>query len=211
MPNDLLPTVVEAIKFFENVKPGVEGIIASGGALLSAGKASIYVIQKGAKLISYLITRPNNKEKASTDKDKKSTRKSKQKSSEPEFSKDNVVILVDINRRMVVDVTKYLDMHKIDADLVIITNDSTYGSAIKPLDVNKPEEWESIVRDFMGATDKIKRMAGGRNIHIFLSTTLTLAFALGSVWGTIDEATIYHWEGMTYFPVMKISRSLRFQ
>lgn len=37
-----------------------------------------------------------------------------------------------------------------------------------------------------------------------------MAFGLGAVWGTVNDATVYHWENNTYYPVMKIDRKLRF-
>ena len=52
--------IIEAIKFFENIKPGVEGLAATGPVLAASAKAGIYVIKKGAKLFSYLITDQKN-------------------------------------------------------------------------------------------------------------------------------------------------------
>jgi hypothetical protein len=65
------------------------------------------------------------------------------------------------------------------------------------------------VQEFTATMNAIKHQLGGARVHIFLSTPLPLAFGLGSVWGTVDEATVYHWEKQTYYPAMKISRALR--
>jgi len=37
-----------------------------------------------------------------------------------------------------------------------------------------------------------------------------LAFGMGAVWGTVSEATFYHWGGKNYFPAVQIDRELRF-
>ncbi len=189
---DVTAMIIEALKFFEAVKPGVEGAVAVGTALVSSSKASIYVIQKGAKLISYFITR-----------------KPKAKNTTLRTTKSDVAILVDINRRLLSDVGTYLDKHKIDADIIIITNDPTYSGNIKFLSPSDNDEWRELVQEFSTAMNGIKRTVGSAHLHIFLSTPLPLAFALGAVWGTVDEATIYHWENNTYWPVMPISRDLR--
>ena len=57
--------------------------------------------------------------------------------------------------------------------------------------------------------NKIKRSAGGKRVHIFLAAPLPLVFAMGAVWGTVDEASVYHWEQNTYHKVVNISRKLR--
>ena len=183
--------IVEAIKFFENIKPGVEGLAATGSALTAGAKAGVYVIKKGVKLISYLIT------------DQKDAKEL------PTVKKPNVVILVDINRRMLADVSRYLEAQKLDADVIIISNDPAYSGNIQFLEATDAEDWVEIVQEFSGAMNGIKRTVGGAKMHIFLSTPLPLAFALGSVWGTVDEATVYHWEKGSYHPVMPISRELR--
>ena len=183
--------IIEAIKFFENIKPAAEGLAATGPVLAAGAKAGIYVIKRGAKLISYLITDQKDAPEL------------------PTVKKSDVVILVDINRRMLADVSRYIEEIKLDADVVVITNDPAYSSNIQFLDPSKPQDWEDLVREFSSAMNGIKRTVGGAKMHIFLSTPLPLAFALGSVWGTVDEATIYHWEKGTYFPSMPISRQLR--
>lgn len=183
--------IVEAIKFFENIKPGVEGVAATGSALHAGAKAGVYVIKKGAKLVSYLIT------------DQKDAKEL------PTVKKSDVVILVDINRRMLADVSRYMEAENLDADVIIISNDPAYSDNIQFLETADAENWVEIVQEFSGAMNGIKRTVGGAKMHIFLSAPLALAFAIGSVWGTVDEATVYHWEKGSYHPVMPISRKLR--
>lgn len=183
--------IVEALKFFESIKPGVEGMVATGSLAVNGAKAGVYLIKKGAKLVSYLIT------------DQKGAPRL------PVVKKPDVALLVDINRRMLADVSNYLADCNLDADVVIVTNDPAYSSDIRFLDAQKPQDWEDLVREFSGTMNGIKRTVGGARMHIFLSTPLSLTFALGAVWGTVDEAIVYHWERGTYHPVMHISRQLR--
>lgn len=66
-----------------------------------------------------------------------------------------------------------------------------------------------MVQDFYRGMSRVKREVGAARVHIVLGTPLPLAYGMGTVWGTVDEATIYHWENNTYHPVMPISRILR--
>ena len=121
----------------------------------------------------------------------------------------HVAILVDINRRMLQDVAAYLDRQGIEADLVVVTNDENYGPAPKFLDPQKPEEWTEMVREFSDTMNRIKREIGGARTHFFISAPMPIAFGIGAVWGTVDEATVYHWEKNDYHPVLAVSRGLR--
>jgi hypothetical protein len=47
-------------------------------------------------------------------------------------------------------------------------------------------------------------------MRFFISAPMPIAFGIGSVWGTVDEATVYHWEKQTYYPVLHVTRELRF-
>ena len=125
------------------------------------------------------------------------------------ITKPNVAIIVDIKQRSLVDVGHYLARSNIDADLIVISNDPHYGDEARPLDPTKPEEWKAIAREFNSVVQRIKRTAGNVQLHIFLSTPVALAMALGSLMGTVNEgALIYHWESGDYKPVVSISREL---
>lgn len=121
----------------------------------------------------------------------------------------NVAVLVDINRRILLDVARYLDEQRIQATLIIVTNDPTYSHQTPFLDVNNPAAWSELVQEFNAAVTHIKHYVGPASFHFFLSTPLPLAFGLGAVWGTVEEAVVYHYEKNSYHPVMKISRELR--
>lgn len=203
MPADILQAVVETLRFFANIKDSVEGMAVTGSTALAAAKMSGYLIQKGAKSLSVLITSA-----------KKKPAGRKQTKSKPEaliLSKKHVAIVLDINNRIVANVDSFLKTKKIDADIIVITNDPSYSDEIAQLDIEKPEEWADLARDFKTHSQKIKRLVGDAKVHIFLAVPVPLAFGLGAVWGTVDDAVVYHWQNKTYYPVMDIGRGLRFK
>jgi len=202
MPGDILPVVIETLKFFANVKDSVEGMAVTGSTALAAAKMSGYLIQKGAKSLSVLITSAKKKPAA------------RRKTKEPEplaLSKNDVAIVLDINNRIVANVESFLKSKKMDADMIVITNDPSYSDEIAQLDIERPEDWAELAREFKMHTQKIKRFVGDAKVHIFLAVPVPLAFGLGAVWGTVDDATVYHWQNKTYHPVMEIGRGLRFK
>jgi len=208
---DGVQLAMEALKAFEAMKPGLEGA-AAGGALLSAtARGSVYVIQKGAKFISYLI-QSGQKKTAPGGKAKTPARGKKPAQAAQDairITKDDVAILVDISRRALVDVAAFLEQQKVDADIVMVTNDPSYGAQVKFLNPESEAEWNEITLEFKALMNKIKRAAGGKRVHIFLAAPLPLVFAMGAVWGTVDEASLYHWEQNRYQKVILISRKLR--
>lgn len=202
---DILQLAKDALAVIQQAEPGLAAAVKVGADLGTLGTTVVRVIQKGQQLVSYLITRKG----PPAAQPRPAAGLEPVKRGEPVAKKADVAVLVDINRRMLQDVARYLDQQKIDADLVVVTNDPVYSPQVKFLDHNDPDAWANLVREFNVAINEIKHAVGGARLHIFLSTPLPLAFGLGAVWGTVDEATIYHWEGQTYCPVMKISRTLR--
>jgi len=192
---NILQLAKDGLEAIQQIQPGIESTAKVATALTTIGSTGVKVLQQGKKLYTYLIGKFKDDEA-----------QERQTTIEP---KEDVAILVDINRRLLQDVARYLDAQEIDANLIIVTNDPTYSSQIRFLDVEDPDEWESLVRDFNQAINIIKQAVGGARLHFFLSTPLPIAFGLGSVWGTVDKATVYHWESGTYHPVMKVSRQLR--
>jgi hypothetical protein len=203
---DILQLTQDALKVIQQMEPGLTAAVKVGTELGTVGTAAVQVIQKGQQLVTYLITRrkvrppespklPDELEPVTGDK--------------PVATKRDVVLLVDINRRMLQDVARFVDERKLDADLIVVTNDTAYSDKVKFLKPDDPAAWAELVREFTAAMNAIKHAVGGARLHIFLSTPLPLAFGLGSVWGTVDEATVYHWENQTYYPSMRISRELR--
>jgi hypothetical protein len=185
------------LETLQQTQPDLKTIADTMSAVSTIGSTAVKFLQGGQKLYAYLIGRI------------------KKEDSEPEKRpveiqpKEHVAVLIDINRRLLHDVAAFLDAQGVDANLIIVTNSPTYSSEVRFLDVDDPEEWETLVREFNKAVGTIKREVGTAKLHFFLSTPLPLAFGLGSVWGTVDEATVYHWQAGTYHPVMPISRRLR--
>lgn len=187
----------EAVKLIHQNTAG----IALTADLVTLGTVAANVVvqacKKGSELVTFLIThkQPDDREPAADD--------------EIHLTKPNVAILVDINRRMLQDVARYLDRNGIEADLIVVTNDENYGPSPKFLDIQNPDEWSELVREFNATINSIKHQLGGAEIHFFLSAPMPIAFAIGSVWATVDEATVYHWEKNDYHPVMRIARELK--
>lgn len=197
----LLPLAKDALAALQQADPALSAVVSAGTILHAAGKAAIAVVKKGARLITYLITRREETRPAP--------------SPPLTITRPHVAILVDINRRMLQDVARYLDEQNLDADLLVVTNDPAYSDKVKFLDPSNPREWTELVQEFTATMNTIKHQLGGAQVHIFLSTPLPLAFGLGAVWSTVDLATVYHYQEIksenrsTYYPAMRISRELR--
>jgi NACalpha-BTF3-like transcription factor len=189
--------IIEAIKFFENIKPAVEGLSATGTVIASTASVTISVIKNGAKMFSYLIKRP----------EKKSSTK-KAKSGNLDISSDDIAIVVDIAQPILENVGVYLKEHKIDADVVLVTNREKYSD--KPLFLKLDEtEWEKVVSDFVDIMYEVRRSSAGRKIHIFSSAPVPISFAIGAMWGTVQNATLYHWQDDAYHAVIRVRRDIR--
>lgn len=198
---------MEAVKAFEALKPGIEGALATGTLLTTTAKAGIYVIQKGAKMVSYLITRKKKEPAKAQTKTARKPRTASKVKEEALVTKKDVAIVIDINRRSLTQVAEYLKEQKVDADFILITNDPAYSDQIKMLKPKNQKEWEAILKDFALHMTKIQKTIGSARVHIFQSTPLALAFGLGCVWGTVHPATIYHYEEGTYHPVLQVKRA----
>lgn len=197
--------------FFEVVEltsPKLKSVVDMGTSLYTIGSAGVKVLQQGKQLITYAVGKTG---KSSAPK----SEKPKRKKLAPEIllQKGEVAIVVEISRPSVRDVVNYLESRKIDANLVVITTVKPRGlKPVQGLNESRPAEWTELVQEFSLAIDRVKREVGSAKIHIFLSTPLALAFGLGAVWGTVDQAQVYHWKSKGgYAPLMKINRTLRFQ
>lgn len=198
---------MEALKAFEAMKPGLEGALTAGTLLTGASKASIYVVNKGAKMISYLITRGKKTTPRTKPNAARKPRTQPTGQLEALVTKKDVAIVIDINKRTLLQVAEYLESKKIDADFIVITNDPTYGDQIKLLKSKNLKEWEAVLKDFALHMTKVQKAVGRANVHIFQSTPVALAFGLGCVWGTVQPGTIYHYEDGTYYPVLQVKRA----
>ncbi len=192
----------------EHINPKLKSVIDAGASIYTIGTAGVKILQQGRQLITYAIGKA--KPKPAT----KSEKKKKNKAA-PDilFKKGDVAIVVEISRPAVRDVVNYLENRKIDANLVVITTVKTPGDKpVKGLSESRSTQWTELVQEFSVAIDKIKDEVGSERVHIFLSAPLALVFGLGAVWGTVDQAQVYHWKSKGgYAPLMKITRTLRFQ
>lgn len=118
-------------------------------------------------------------------------------------SKMDIAVIVDVARPAVNAVAKYLDTQQIDADFILFQH-------IHPgsfLSVN--DNWEQLTKMFSEVMNLVKQEFPNQRIRFFLAGPVSLIFAMGCIWGTVDEAMIYHYENSTYHSVISISRELR--
>jgi len=205
---NLVEWIKQALAFFQDIEPGVKSMVEVGAVV---GPVMLKVLYKGRQIVTYLATQREAVEEGQADAPAEARFVDVEPvaADQPLVSKADVALLVDINRRMLHDVSRYLDAHNIDADVIIMTNDPNYSDDIRFLDPENSAEWTELVQDFNAAINRTQRAVGSARVHIFLSTPLALAVGLGAVWGTVNDAVIYHWQGGTYYPSMRISRELR--
>jgi hypothetical protein len=199
---------MDIVQFMTDATAIMQKIGGLATTTLAVGSAVGQVLDKGNKLLTVLIAPRKPAAQAASPAPAADVEPVSRQG--PIVTRPDVAILVDINRRMLVDARQYLAEKKLDADLIVVTNDPEYGDKVKFLNPAKPDEWEEIAREFNLAVGKIRRAVGRARLHIFLSTPLPLAFALGALMGTVNEGDVlYHWEKGTYWPVITISRGLR--
>jgi hypothetical protein len=197
MDIDILQLAQEASDFLQSIEPGLEALPKAGKVLATVGSTTINLLHRGKRLAAYWI-RP---------------KKSQEEEEEADFStkalsqaKDTAII-IEITRPVFVDVARFLKEEGIEAELIVIKPNQDDQDVFLPVD--QPEVWHDLVREFSQATNTIKRKSGKTNMHMFISAPLPLAFGMGAMWGTVDRATVYHWQD-GYKPVMTISRQLRY-
>lgn len=194
----------------QTAQPILDTTIKFGGAVYTIGSSVVKVLQKGKYLSTYAVGKKKTKVQSKTSKVKSRSQTITKQLNEIS-TKRHVAIVVEVSRPAINDATRYLKDKKIDANLVVVTNIKNYNQPVGGLDENKPQEWFGLVQEFSTAIDLIKREMGAVHMHIFLATPVALAYGLGSVWGTVDEATVYHWNSKEYKRVLEIKRELRFQ
>ncbi len=118
-------------------------------------------------------------------------------------AKLDVAIVVDIARPTIRDVARYLDEIEMDVNFLLLQN------AQSDKFLSPDEKWDSFISAFAQTMNNIKHTLSGSRLHFFLSAPGALIFGLGCIWGTVDEAEVYHYQNGTYYPVISISRELR--
>jgi hypothetical protein len=119
------------------------------------------------------------------------------------IAKLNVAVVVDIARPAVRDVGRYLDEIEMDANFLLLQN------AMPDKFLSPEDKWDDFITAFAQTMDNIKHTFSGARLHFFLSAPGALIFGLGCIWGTVDEAEVYHYQSGVYYPVITISRQLR--
>ncbi len=119
------------------------------------------------------------------------------------IAKLNVAVVVDIARPTIRDVARYLDEVEMDVNFLLLQN-------TQPDKFLSPDDkWDDFVTAFAQTMDNIKHSFSAARLHFFLSAPGALIFGLGCIWGTVDEAEVYHYQSGTYYPAISISRDLR--
>lgn len=122
------------------------------------------------------------------------------------ISKTDVGLILDFTRPALLEAARFLDKKGIDANLVLITNKLPYPNAgLLPV----TERWDEVARNFTAATTRLGQMNSNVSVHFFVSAPGALAFGLGSLWGTVKKAAVYHYEDGDYHLVMETDRHLK--
>lgn len=115
----------------------------------------------------------------------------------------NIAVVVDIARPALRNAAVYLDDVAIEANFLVFRHEEPG----KFFDVK--DDWHQLAITFGDVMDRLKREFNGAKLHFFLAGPGGLLFAMGCIWGTVDEAIVYHYENNTYHPVLPITRELR--
>lgn len=124
--------------------------------------------------------------------------------------KDDVAIVIQINRPISQSVKEYLEREGINAHLVLVTN-SQDGVSIKYLDNDKTYQWREVVSDFFEEVQRIQREWGAKTFHLFFATPNALAFTLGCKMSLHYNIRVYNWaaEELSYIRVLTLPRDIR--
>jgi hypothetical protein len=124
--------------------------------------------------------------------------------------KEDVAIVIQINRPIAQSVKEYLEREGIDAHLVVVTN-SQDGMSIKYLDNDKTYQWRDVASDFFEEVQRIQQEWGAKTFHLFFSTPNALTFALGCKMSIHYNVRVYNWvaEELSYVRVMTLPRDIR--
>ena len=205
---DISAIIQDFLTLMQQLQPGMEAALTTGKVVGAAGATLVTVLQKGKQLITY-FARKKTSTKKKTAVDAQNKRRAAGAGKLAAIQRD-IAIVVDISRRSLRDVERYLMTNMIDADLIVVTNDPRYGPQTKSMDENDPQDWLDVVQDFNMTINAIKHELGATNMHIFISAPVAIAFGLGTVCGTVDRVMVYHWNQTEYKRVLSITRDLRF-
>lgn len=115
----------------------------------------------------------------------------------------HIAVVVAISRPNLTAVAQYLDRLNLEAYFVVCQS----SRPDQPLSAEN--SWEGHVKAFADTMAKLKTHFAGAKTHFFLAAPGALLFMLGAVWGTVDEATVYHYEQGNYYAIATTSRQLK--
>jgi len=119
--------------------------------------------------------------------------------------KSETAVVIDVARPAVQKVAAYLDAQGTKANFLVFNNKE--GGFFK---IN--DDWEQLTITFSDVMDKVKRKFPETRIHFFMAGPGALLFAMGCIWGTVDNAVVYHYDNggtNTYYPMLETTRKLR--
>lgn len=115
----------------------------------------------------------------------------------------NIAVVIEYARPALRDAARHLDDLNIEANVVYLRHPNP-GQFLSP-----QTSWQEIVRGFSQVMNNIKHTFSGAQLHFMLSAPGALLFGFGCIWGTVDEAIVYHYEKSGFYPVLPIMRELR--
>jgi hypothetical protein len=120
----------------------------------------------------------------------------------PYISKLDKAVVVDFTHPALGEVAEYLSFRKMDANVILFTNKIPYPESGPLL----PEDsWDDVIHTFAKTMHHYK----GTRTHYFLSAPAALAFGLGSIRGTVENAQVYHYQNNSYQHVFNTRRELK--
>ncbi len=170
---------------------GARSIKSLNSNVKLGGNLILRVIAGGRRLVGLLVSRPRNESEE-----------------EPTKKVQDVAVIIEITRPIRTAVEQYLQ-EKGDIDHTFIITSLDGDGRIGVLEHSQPAEWADQVRGFYRLLNNIQRELGGAKVHFFISAPVVLSFGLGAMWGTVNNATLYHWAEGSYHPVLDVGRTLK--
>lgn len=115
----------------------------------------------------------------------------------------NIAVVIDVARPALRNVATYLDDQNVDVNFVVLRH-AEPGQFFSTSD-----DWQALAMTFGDVMARVKGTFNGAKLHFFMAGPGSLLFAMGCIWGTVDDAVIYHYENNTYYPVLPMTRELR--
>lgn len=119
---------------------------------------------------------------------------------------EGVAVIVSSRADIANDVYKYLKSHKLDLDILVVTNTDDPEKPVG-LPPDSPDNWREIVSRFKEALAYVKKK-GSRPVHFFCIGPIAMGIALGVSVGNRHNLYIYHWQNDDYHLVYEVKSGL---